>query len=310
MYIITLTLNPAIDVHCKSETFTPFAENLFDVTSNDAGGKGINISRALNTGGVENTAVLVVGSENGDDFLRKLKAEGISYKEIKVPGRIRENITLHTNGQPETRISFSGFSSDNSLIDKVRELLSGEALDNSIITVTGRLPDGVDIGYVKSFIKDLKAKGAKIVIDSRSFKKEDITECRPWLIKPNEEEIKMYEDTPVTGVESAIVAARKLKAQGIENVMISLGGEGAVLATDEGTFSATAPKIKVVSTIGAGDSSIAGFIAKFSQSGSYEEALRNAVSYGSAACCVEGTQSPKLSDIEKFYNEIEVKKEL
>lgn len=310
MNIITLTLNPAIDVHCKSETFTPYAENLFDVVSNDAGGKGINISRALNVFGTKNTAVLVVGMDNGDDFLGKLRDEGIQYKEIKVPGRIRENITLHTKNQKETRISFSGFSSDNSLIDKVSELLANESLSESIITVTGRLPEGVDIGYVKDFIKTLKKKGAKIVIDSRSFKKEDIIECAPWLIKPNEEEIKMYTDIPVDGVEGAQKAAEALRAQGIENVMISLGGEGAVLSTDEGTYCANAPKIDVVSTIGAGDSSIAGFIAKFSENASFEDALKNAVSYGSAACCVEGTQAPKLTDIEKFYNEIEVKKEL
>lgn len=308
MNIITLTLNPAIDVHCYSEEFVPFSENLFDVTSADAGGKGINISRALNVGSVKNTAVVVVGDENGDDFLKKLADEHILYKEIKVSGRIRENITLHSKEQKETRISFLGFSSDNSIIDKCEKILNDEDLGESIITITGRLPDGVDVSCAIDFIKRLKDKGAKIVIDSRSFKKEDIFACRPWLIKPNEEEIKMYIDTPVDGIESAVAAAQRLKSQGIENVMISLGGVGAVLSTDSGTFYTAAPKIDVVSTIGAGDSSIAGLIAKFSQNGSYEDALRNAVSFGSAACCVDGTKAPKLSDIEKFYNKIEVKK--
>jgi len=308
MNILTLTLNPAIDVHCKSDTFIPFAENLFDVTSNDAGGKGINISRALNVGSVKNTAVIVVGDENGEAFLGKLTDEGISYKAIKVSGRIRENITLHTENQKETRISFSGFSADNSIIDKTAEILKDEDLKDSIITITGRLPDGVNIGYVKDFIADLKKQGAKIVIDSHSFNKEDIIECGAWLIKPNEEEIKMYTDTLVDGVESAALAAQKLQSQGIENVMISLGGAGAVLSSDDGTYYATAPKIDVVSTIGAGDSSIAGFIATISQGKSYEEALKTAISYGSAACCVDGTKAPKLEDIKRFYDEIEVKK--
>ena len=308
MNIFTLTLNPAIDVHCKSDEFIPFAENLFDVTSNDAGGKGINISRALNVSGAKNTAVVVVGTDNGDDFLKQLRDEDISYKEIKVSGRIRENITLHTKNQKETRISFSGFSSDNSIIDKCEKILNEEDLKDSIITVTGRLPDGVEMPYVIEFILRLKEKGAKIVIDSRSFKKEDITACRPWLIKPNEEEIKMYTDTPVNDIKSAVVASCELKLQGIENVMISLGGKGAVLTTDDGTYVANALKIDVVSTIGAGDSSIAGFIAKFSQNGSLEESLKNAISYGSAACCVDGTQAPKIEDIKRFYNEIEVKK--
>ena len=308
MNILTLTLNPAIDVHCYSDEFMPFSENLFDVTSNDAGGKGINISRALNVANVKNTAIVVVGTDNGDDFLKKLSDEKIIYKEIKVSGRIRENITLHTVNQKETRISFSGFSSDNSIIDKCEKILNDEDLSESIITVTGRLPDGVDVSCVIGSIRRLKEKGAKIIIDSRSFKKEDIIACAPWLIKPNEEEIKMYIDIPVDGVESAVVAAKKLKSQGIENVMISLGGDGAVLSTDSGTYVSNAPGIDVVSTIGAGDSSIAGFIAKFSDGASYEEALKMAIAYGSAACCVEGTKAPKIEDIKRFYNEIEVKK--
>jgi len=309
MNIITLTLNPAIDVHCESDTFVPFSENLFDVTSNDAGGKGINISRALNVAGEKNTAVIVVGTENGDDFLKKLQDENISYKEIKVSGRIRENITLHTKNQKETRISFSGFSADNSLIDKCEKILSAEDLVDAIITVTGRLPDGIDMSCVIDFILRLKEKGAKIVIDSRSFKKEDIIACRPWLIKPNEEEIKMYTDAPVDGIASAVEASKKLKSQGIENVMISFGGAGAVLSTDDGTYVANAPKIDVVSTIGAGDSSIAGFIAAISSGKSIDAALKSAISFGSAACCVEGTKAPKIEDIKRFYDEIEVKRQ-
>ncbi len=308
MNILTLTLNTAIDVHCYSDEFVPYSENLFNITSSDAGGKGINISRALNVANVKNTAIVVVGTDNGDDFLKKLRDEDISYKEIKVSGRIRENITLHTNNQPETRISFSGFSSDNSIIDKCENILNEEDLSDAIITVTGRLPDGVEVSYVIDFILRLKEKGAKIVIDSRSFKKEDIIACRPWLIKPNEEEVKMYIDIPVDGVDSAILAAQNLKSQGIENVMISLGASGAVLSTDNGTYVANAPKIDVVSTIGADDSSIAGFIAKFSDGASYEEALKMAIAFGSAACCVDGTKAPRTEDVKRFYNEIEVKK--
>lgn len=304
MNIITLTLNPAIDVHCYADDFVPFSENLFDVTSADAGGKGINISRALNVANVKNTAIVAVGDDNGDAFLKKLDDERISYKKITLSGRIRENVTLHTKNNPETRISFSGFSSDNSIIDKCEKILDKEDLRESIITVTGRLPDGVDIEYVKGFIKRLKKQGAKIVIDSRSFTKEDIIDTGAWLIKPNEEEIKMYTDIPVDGIESAAKASRKIKEQGIENVMISLGGAGAVLSSYDGTYYAKAPKIDVVSTIGAGDSMVAGFIAAIKKGKSYKEALRSAISYGSAACCVEGTQAPKQEDIKRIYNEV------
>lgn len=307
MKIITLTLNPAIDVHCYTKKFEPFCENLFKITSSDSGGKGINISRALTESKVKNTAIVVVGNENREGFLQGLKEENISYKEIVTSGRIRENITLHSEGQPETRISFSGFSADNTIIDEVRSILENEDLKDSIITFTGRVPDGIEIAYVKEFLIFLKKQGAKLVVDSRSLDKNDIKQIKPWLIKPNEEEIKLYVDMPAKDEKDAVIAAKHLKDQGIENVMISLGGRGAVLCCDDGVFFATTPKVEVVSTVGAGDSAIAGFIKAISEGTTYQEALLLAVSYGSAACLVEGTQAPNKEDIEKIYKNILIK---
>ena len=120
MNIVTLTLNPAFDIHCYAQDFQPFHENLARITANDAGGKGVNISRALTECGVDNTALVVLGEENGDSFRRALTADSIPFREIAVAGRIRENITLHTNNAPETRISFAGFNANDGLIDRVQ----------------------------------------------------------------------------------------------------------------------------------------------------------------------------------------------
>ena len=109
MKIITLTLNPAFDIHCYTENFKPYHENLAKITDRDASGKGVNISRALKATGVDSLAFLVLGDENADSFERGLKADGLNYRAVTVSGRIRENITLHTEGADETRISFAGF---------------------------------------------------------------------------------------------------------------------------------------------------------------------------------------------------------
>ena len=290
MKIITLTLNPAIDVHCYAENFEPFHENLAHITSSDAGGKGVNISRALTVNGVDNLALVVLGSENGKNFADSLIADGMDVAELYVDGRIRENITLHTNNNPETRISFAGFVATDALIDAVEEKLSDIDSD-TIITLTGSNPKGMSIERVMKMVANFQAKGAKVVIDSRSFSKENLLASKPWLIKPNEEEIGMYTDIEVTDFASAAKAAAQIRSQGIENVIIS-SSKGAVLACADGTFVAYAPNIKVVSTIGAGDSSIAGFIAAAKEGKSYAEMLRYAVSYGSAACTTEGTKPP------------------
>lgn len=306
MKIVTLTLNPAFDVHCYAEQFLPYHENLAKITATDAGGKGVNISRALTVNGVKNTALVVLGEENGESFRSALERDGILYRQITVAGRIRKNITLHTNATPETRISFAGFTANDALIDQVESELDGLLERDDILTFTGRNPEGVTLNRIKKLLIRLRNKGIKIVLDSRSFMKQDLLDVQPWLIKPNQEEIVSYTDVTVNDFSSAKTAAERLRAQGIENVMISLGAKGAVLACKNGCYSAHAPKIEALSTIGAGDSSIGGFCAAAMSGLGYADMLRYAVAYGSAACMTEGTLPPRSEDIESLLNKIVV----
>lgn len=308
MKIITLTLNPAFDVHCYVENFAPYREHLARVTDRDASGKGINISRALKACGKDSLALMVLGDENGDSFARAIEADGLDSVSVTVPGRIRENITLHTNGAPETRISFAGFAADASLLEKVRSILDGKIDSETLVTFTGRNPEGLDMADVKYFIRGLEAMGARVVIDSRSFTLEDILELRPWMIKPNQEEISAYLGRPVESFDEVAAAAHELYAKGIANVMISLGEQGAMLVCDDGTFVATPPAIDALSTIGAGDSSIAGFLAAVSEGRELKDALVSAVSYGSGACLTEGTKPPKAEDVASLLPRIVLKK--
>ena len=306
MKIITLTLNPAFDMHCFAKDFKPFCENLADVTALDAGGKGVNISRALTSLGVENKALVVLGKDNGDAFRRALKEDKIEGIFIETDGRIRENITLHTNDAPETRISFRGFRADASLLCRVREALDKEVDSDTVLTFTGSLPAGIGADEARELLCEMKAKGARIVIDSRSFTLDDIKAVRPWLIKPNEEEIALYSALEVCDLKSAARAADELRADCADNVMISLGGAGAVLACEDRIFSANAPKIEVLSTIGAGDSSIAGFIAAAREGVPYSDMLARAVAYGSAACTTEGTRPPEKETVKTLLEKVKV----
>lgn len=304
MKIITITLSPAFDLHCFCDNFNPFSENFCDINSYDAGGKGINISRALSANGVENTALTILGDENTDTFLKALKNEDINCKFIIAMGRIRENITLHTLTQPETRISFSGFSITAELLKQFEEMLLSEELNGSIVTFTGRIPDGVDKAMVITLLLKIKNKGAKLVIDSKSFDKSDLINLKPYLIKPNEEEIALYTDCRVFDLQSALVAARQIKNEGIENVIISLGSKGAVLCCNDGIYTAVPPKVSVLSTVGAGDSMIAGFISGIANSLKFCDALRLSVAYGTAACTTQGTKPPTEKLINSLFKNI------
>ena len=296
MKIITLTLGPAFDMHCHADRLVLDHENLVYMDLCQAGGKGVNISRALVNNGTSNLALLVLGQENADSFMRN--------EAITVPGRIRENITIHT-GTTETRISFPGFRVEPDVLPQVEARLLALADEETIITMTGRVAEGMAVADVIAMLRKAAAKGARIVVDSRSFSLEDLKELKPWLIKPNQEEISAYLGREISSLEQTLAEAKALHEAGIANVMISMGGDGALLVCDEGTFIAVPPKVEVKSTIGAGDSSIAGFAA--CPSNRAADRLQWAVAYGSAACMAEGTLPPEPADVAFIKENIQLR---
>lgn len=305
MKIYTLTLNPAYDVHAFAEEFALHCENLAAIQSREAGGKGVNISRALCSGNIPNTAIIVLGKENCGDFKQFLDQSAMDCVLLEKEGRIRENLTLHCPNAPETRISFSGFSVDDSILDEVLAYIP--ATEDTVVTFTGRVPTGISKETAKNFLKQLRSRGVRIVLDSKSFGVEDIFEIQPWLIKPNQEEISEYFGCDIQSVAQAAEKAQIFAEKGITNVMISLGGQGALLQNGGTLYTAKPPVIHAVSTIGAGDSTIAGFLAAACEGKTITECMRTAVAYGTAACLTAGTQPPRKENLDEIYAQVQVK---
>lgn len=306
MNLITLTLNPAIDVHCQTATFVPFHENLAEVTSHDLGGKGINISRALHANGISSIPVILVGEENYTEFQEGLKRQLPKPVFFRAEGSVRENITLHSK-EGETRISFRGFTAPKAILQQLQQYLLDFDLEQSVVTFTGSIPKGIEKEEAIRFLLELKKKGAKLVIDSKSITLEELLLLQPWLIKPNEEEIAVYAGGEISEAQLAD-KAKQLHRDGIEYVVISLGEKGALCCNGDAVYHAIAPKIEVRSTIGAGDSMIAGFLAAYAENSlsDAKQLLRRAVAYGTAACLTEGTLPPAAAEIEQIYKEIRI----
>ena len=306
MKIYTITLNPAYDVHADAEHFAAFHENLAHVTSRESGGKGVNLSRALKNGDTEHTTIVILGQDNCTEFKEDLAKAGLTTLFLEKPGRIRENLTIHCADAPETRISFSGFPASDSLLDEVSALIDAD--EDTVITFTGRVASGMSIANVKAFLKNFQKKGAKIVLDSKSFSLEDIFEVSPWLIKPNQEEVSEYLNCPIDTIDQALEKAHVFAEHGVTNVMVSLGEQGAMLLHGDDAYIATPPAIDAKSTIGAGDSTLAGFVAAFSRGEDPAGCLKNAVTYGTAACLTPGTLPPTAADITTIYPQVQIKK--
>ena len=295
MKIYTLTLNPAFDLHYTIENFKPYGENYVDNSLTQSAGKGINISRALKNEGVDNTAFVIVGKNDMDNYSKNLD---INCRYFVTPGDVRKNITVHTKGMPETRISLDDFVVKTEVFDEFKKDLYSVCDSDTIVTFTGRLPKGVDKNDAKKMLMDIKKTGAKIVCDCNSFTFDDLAEIKPWLIKPNETEIKQLYDGDVT------TAGEKLHNLGIENVMISLGSEGVVFFCNKGVIKVVPPEVEVISTIGAGDSTIAGFVTAYARKMDVEDCAKYAVATGTAACLEEGTNPPEKINVERIYSEI------
>ncbi len=297
--ITTVTLNPAFDLHYYMESLELGKENYVQSIQCDAGGKGINISRALTVNGVQNTAFAVIGEENGASFEAALQRDGIVCVPFYTPGRIRENITLHPGKDRETRISLDTFRVRTELLESVEQELNRHCRPGDLLAFAGRNPRGLGKPEVLGMLGRLISAGVRLAVDSNSFTPEDLRLLRPWLIKPNEQEIASFLGSPVRTPAEAAQAAAELVRQGVaEQVMISLGGEGAVWSDGARRFALTVPRLEhPVSTIGAGDSTIAGFLAASAQGQPLPEVLRQAVAFGTAACMTPGTQPPRPEDV-------------
>lgn len=307
--IITITLNPAFDLHYAMDEFHAGKENYVKSSVCDAGGKGINISRALLSNGFDNTAFVILGNENGASFEQGLIKDGVKYTPLHTEGRIRENITIHPAVGPETRISLDSFSITDKTLNDLCNMLMLAVDEDTVIAFSGRNPKGVTKYDVVAFLKKLIDKGAKLAVDSNSFTPEDLMLLRPWFIKPNEQEIAAFLGREINDVEDAAQRAKELVERGVaEEVMISMGGLGSAWSDGERTLIVSVPTIEnPVSTIGAGDSTVAGYIAATAKGYTKEDSLRLACAFGTSACMTEGTRPPMADDVKKVYEKVTVK---
>ncbi|MBR2929830.1 MAG: bifunctional hydroxymethylpyrimidine kinase/phosphomethylpyrimidine kinase [Clostridia bacterium] len=302
MNIITLTLNPAVDIHMRSAECGAASE----VISRNSAGKGVNLSRALHNNGIDNLCYLVVGREGCSEFLAPLEALGMRVEYSLGEGRVRENINVQC-GEYETVRQGRAEPIARSLICEIEERLAPKINEETVLALSGSIPEGTDIDAVVGMLLRMREGGARLVLDCRSLSTEQTVFLKPYLIKPNEVEAAELTGIDITDTESAVRAAVALRDMGCENVLLTLGPSGSVLASGEGIFGATVPRIDAVSSVGAGDSSIAGFIAAGVGAGS-RTALALAMAYGAAACLEEGSLPPSPKNVAWLKDSILIEK--
>ena len=283
--IYTVTFNPSIDYVVSVEQFKTGKVNRTSTEMMLPGGKGINVSQVLSNLGVDNIALGFVAGFTGEQLVsmlqnRHIKTEFVFVKE----GTTRINLKLHSNCCEETEINGQGpeiFQNEvEALLGKIQEMTS-----NDILVISGSTPKSVSSEIYADILKITSRNGVKTIVDASGALLWNVLEYKPFLIKPNHHELEEIFNREIEKREEVIYYAKELQNRGAQNVLVSMGSEGAILVAEDGRiYEETAPQGIVKNTVGAGDSMVAGFLTGYMQcNGDPVKALRMGVCTGSAS---------------------------
>ncbi|SDA60435.1 1-phosphofructokinase [Butyrivibrio sp. INlla18] len=280
--IYTVTFNPAIDYVVRmSDELLPGMTNRSDSEECYFGGKGINVSTILKNLGLDNTALGFVAGFTGDAIEKSVSERGIKADFIKLKDGI-SRINVKIKGQAETEINAQGpmipEEDQKKLFDKINTLKDGD-----ILILAGSIPNSLPSDVYEKIIALVNDRKIEVVVDATKDLLKNVLKYHPFLIKPNNHELGEMFGTVLKTDEEIETHAKKLQELGARNVLISMAGDGAMLITETGEkYRVGVPKGKVKNSVGAGDSMVAGFVAGYLQTGSYEEALKMGTAAGSA----------------------------
>ncbi|CAM4150492.1 1-phosphofructokinase [Lederbergia lenta] len=277
--IYTLTLNPSIDYVVELDQLQLGELNRIRKETKFPGGKGINVSRILKRVGIENKALGFIGGYTGQYVEAYLKDENIQTDFTKIEEETRINIKLNT--EMETELNAAGpkitLEEYEMLKQRIQGLRSGDFL-----ILSGSIPATLPNTTYEELVQICRERKVEFLADAEGELLRKVLPYKPFLVKPNHHELGDLFNTVIRNAEEAIPYGRKLIDMGAKNVIVSLAGEGAILINKEEVFSANVPFGDVKSSVGAGDSLVAGFIAQFTKTANLEEAFQYGVASGSA----------------------------
>lgn len=302
----TITLNPAVDMLTKAENFALGKLNRTDEATYVVGGKGINISMLLKNVEKDTKALGFIAGFTGYYIKSELEKLSVATDFVETLGNTRINIKLTTETETEINGQSSAVTKEN--IEKFYETLDRVTKEDTVF-LSGNIITGMTTEDFVNIAKFVAEKKATLVVDSNKDLVLETLKYRPFVVKPNEFELGEMFGVTLSGEEDILKYATKLQELGARNVLVSRGGDGAILLTEEAkVYRVGVAKGKIVSTVAAGDSMLAMFVAKYDETKSYEEALKYASAAGGATSFSAGVGSKELIEtLVPQLNVIEIK---
>lgn len=290
--IVTLTPNPSIDRTVAVPQLQHGEVNRACSSRIDPGGKGVNISRALSAHGTATVAVLPLGGPEGHLMAELLDAAGVRHHGVEVPGTLRMNIAVVEPDGTTTKFNEPGPVLTLEHTEALLAAIDGFARPGAWVVGSGSLPPGADDDFLATVVTRARARGALVAIDSSGSPMAAAIKAGPDLIKPNHEELEELVDRSLPTLGDVVAAAREVVASGVATVVVSLGGDGAVLVDAATLVHAGAQVSSPLSTVGAGDCLLAGVLHVLAAGGDGRSALECGVRWGAAAVTLPGSEVP------------------
>ena len=303
--IYTVTLNPSIDYVIKVDKLTTGNINRVNEEHVYPGGKGINVTRILKSLDNDNIALGFVSGFTGDYIINSLQELNLKSDFIKVKeGFTRINVKVKS--EEETEINGQGPKISEEELNQFYKVID-KVVEGDILILSGSIPSCLDERLYESIMKKVEDRDIKVIVDATKNLLLNVLKYKPFLIKPNNHELAEMFNVELNSTEDVVFYARKLKEMGAQNVLISMGKDGALLVTEnDEVFASSVAKGEVVNSVGAGDSMVAGFIAGYLKSNSYEEALRLGAASGGATAFSSDLATREF--IDKLVDEIKIEK--
>jgi 6-phosphofructokinase 2 len=298
--IMTLTLNPSMDVSASVERVVPERKLRCRHRRVDPGGGGINVSRAIRKLGGESTALYLAGGPDGESLERLLNEEGVENIRLTTIGETRGNLIIREESA-EQQFRF-GMPGPEVRASEWKECLERVASLNpfpDFFVVSGSLPEGVPAGFYARLAEIVKEANGKLIVDTSDDALRAAAEAGAYLLKPNMRELRQLAEGDITDDDSLVAAAEAVRRNHhVEAVVVSLGAGGALLVASELRQQLPSPTVPIRSKVGAGDSMVAGIVVALARRKSLLEATRFGVAAGAAAVMTPGTELCRRADVE------------
>ena len=303
--IYTLTLNPAIDKTVEISGLVLGGVNRTDSERSDAGGKGINVSKVIKTLGGESTAMGIIGGATGLEIEKYLSDMEITFDFVRVSSPTRTNLKIiDTENGVNTDINEQRGLVSAQTAAEVEKKLSAALKPGDIAVLAGSAPKGAPVDIYARLVRLCNSHEARTVLDVDGALLSEGLKSKPFLVKPNIDELSRITGRRLSSVCDAAGVAMQLVRDGIPNVVVSLGGDGALFCSENGVYHARGLKVPVRSTVGAGDSMVAALCVSLERGYDIAQTITLSVAASAANVTCSGTQPAEYSLIEELKKQV------